>query len=246
MTVIALALLAALLLAALIGQIRINRSRAPRPQLPPPDPRQALAHGLAWTFEDGTVVNHPLCPDPIKLGTWKLEPAPVALAPPVEVKRRRAHASGVDAGTRFRNDMLEDRHARDRARRDAQHDRDRERRDEWLSTWCEPATAADYAAWLRLWLAAGGRTSHDYFPRGGWYVLRADVIPTSPPSCYGALSFQVIAPARHPWGPGAVPRTFHDACGHSTFYFTRFNGRPHVVGSGVPTYRDVRAILAGR
>jgi hypothetical protein len=232
MTTALLVLLAALLVAALIGQIRINRSRTPRPQLPPPDPRQALAHGLAWTFEDGTVVNHPLCPDPIKLGTYgrTVTPTPTPSAPVV--------MTGEEL------DEIRRQHY------DYRHEHDRRTRDEWLSTWCRPATAADYASWLHVWLAAGGRTTHDYdydFPRAGWYVLRDDVIPTSPPTCHGALSFEVIVPSGSMWQPRSVPRTFHDACGHSTFYFTDplRDGRPAIVGSGVPTYRDVRAILAG-
>ncbi len=225
--VIVLAIASYLALKVICGESlpRLRRKRRPAVRPPAADRSIAIEYGLAWVADDGQMLNHPLVAPP------ELEPEPELNLPP---KQHSVEDPMVVA---------------ERDRRDAQlarHDADRARRDEWLDLYCRPAAADDYAEFLQAYLRNGGQTTHDYdydLP-GHFYVLRPDAMPPSPPTCYGALLFEVIVPADSQFPPAAVPRTFHGVCGHSAFYFVNVGGYPAKVALSVPTYRDVRRLLA--
>ncbi|MEU7170271.1 hypothetical protein ABZ949_02115 [Micromonospora tulbaghiae] len=107
-------------------------------------------------------------------------------------------------------------------------------------TYCRPSTAAEYADWLRGHLTRGGKITHARAgdTLDGFWTLTD--YPASVPTLYGASSLEVIVLARSEFKPRDLPRTFHGACGHSTFYF--LDGF-HLVGGYVPLYDDVQELL---
>jgi hypothetical protein len=153
-------------------------------------------------------------------------PTPGALALMAEVQRGRERRNN---NVRERDETPDE-----RKRRCAVDDELRRR----FLQGCRPATAADYATWLRGYLKRGGAITHEYpYP-----MSRADVVVLTRsgldlPSLYGARALEVIVPAGLTL---STPATFHGRCGHSTVYL--MDGFA-IVGNFVPTYPDVVAHL---
>lgn len=126
----------------------------------------------------------------------------------------------------------------DVAERNAENSAVKVQRDRFLTS-CRLATPAEYAGWLTGHLAAGGYIGTTGGSSTGMLVLtrRPD---RRVPTLHGALSLNVIVPADVDFTPDDLPRTFHGACGHSTFFF--MDGFD-VVGGPVPLPDDVRPLL---
>lgn len=159
-----------------------------------------------------------------------LPPAPEPTGDPIADAIAQAEHKATVA--RIRHDAMRAQHRQESAVAD-------EARAAFL-TYCRPAAPAEYATWLTGHLGRSGRITHAYdrdMPRM-WVLERAPQVRV--PSLYGAQSVQVIVPAEVRFTPGDLPKTFHGACGHSEFYFLAdFT----VVGSVVPLYDDVKALL---
>lgn len=158
-----------------------------------------------------------------------LPPAPKPTGNPIRDTIAAAdHKAAVD---RLRREA-------EKVERAAEHAGMEARRDQFLTA-CRLATPAEYAAWLTGYLNAGGYVGGTGGSSAGTLTLTRR--PDQPvPTLYGSMSLNVIVPADVDFTPDDLPRTFHGACGHSTFFF--MNGFD-VVGGPVRLPDDVRPLL---